>query len=80
MHSIPKKKLLKHVEAFKEEANKYKEIQENTIKQVKDMNTTAQDLKREIEAIKKIQTEAFLEMKNLGKRSEISDVSITSRI
>ena len=56
MHSIPKKKLLKHVEAFKEEANKYKEIQENTIKQVKDMNKTAQDLEREIEETKKTQT------------------------
>ena len=33
--------------------NKYKEIQENTIKQVKEMNKTVQDLKMKIEAIKK---------------------------
>ena len=58
----------KEVEALKEEANKNK-IQESTIKQVKDMNKTVQVLKREIEAIKKTQTEAILEMENLGKRT-----------
>ena len=34
----------------------------------------------EVETIKKPQMEANLEMKNLGKRSEITDVSITNRI
>lgn len=32
---------------------KYKEIQKNKTKQVKEMNKTVQDLKMEIEAIKK---------------------------
>ena len=49
-----KSNLIKMTEAFKEEMNKsLKEIQENTIKQVKEMNKTVQDLKMEIEAIKK---------------------------
>ena len=49
-----KSNLLKMIETFKEEMNKsLKEIQENTIKQVKKINKIAQDLKVEIEAIKK---------------------------
>jgi archaellum component FlaC len=44
---------MKMIEAFKEELNKFiKEIQENIIKQVKEMNETVEDLKMEIEAIK----------------------------
>jgi hypothetical protein len=42
------------------------EIQENTIRQVKEINQTVQDKKMEIEAIKKTQTEGILEMENLG--------------
>ena len=34
----------------------------------------------EVETIKKTQMEANLEMENLGKRSGITDVSITNRI
>ena len=37
--------------------NSLKEIQENTFKQVKDLNTTIQDLKMEVETIKKSQKE-----------------------
>ena len=56
------------IDTSKEETNKsLKEIQENTIKQVKEMNKTVQDLKMEIEAIKKTQTEGILEMENLRK-------------
>jgi hypothetical protein len=44
---------MKNIEVFKEEMNiSLKEIQENTIKQMKEMNTTLEDLKMEIEAIK----------------------------
>jgi hypothetical protein len=44
----------KQVEDLKEETKKsLKELQENTIKQVKEMNKTIQDLKMEIETIKK---------------------------
>ena len=38
-----------------------------------------QDLKIEIEAIKKSQTETTLEIENLGKRSVVIDASITNR-
>jgi hypothetical protein len=54
--------MFKLIEAFIEETNKYKEIQENTIKQVEDTNKTVQEMKIEIEAIKKTQSEAILEM------------------
>ena len=44
----------KQVEAIKEETQKsLKDLQENTIKHVKETNKTIQDLKMEIEMIKK---------------------------
>jgi uncharacterized coiled-coil protein SlyX len=45
---------------------------------VKELNKVIQDLKEEVETIKKKQMEANLEME--GKRSGITDVSITNRI
>jgi hypothetical protein len=48
----------KQLEALKEETQKFlKESQENTIKYAKEMNKTIQDLKMEIETIKKSQKE-----------------------
>jgi uncharacterized coiled-coil protein SlyX len=47
---------------------------------VKELNKVIQDLKVEVEPIKKIQMQASLEMENLGKRSGITDVSITNKI
>jgi cell division protein FtsL len=44
------------------------------------MNKTIQDLKMEIETIKKSQKETTLEIENLGKRSGVIDASITNRI
>ena len=44
------------------------------------MNKTIQDLKMEVETIKKSQREKTLEIENLGKKSEAIDVSITNRI
>ena len=71
----------KQVEALKEETQKsLKELQENTTKQVKELNKTIQDLKMEIETIKKSQRETTLELENLGKRSGVIDASITNRI
>ena len=71
----------KQLEALKEETQKsLKELQENTIKQAKERNKTIQDLKKELETIKKSQREATLELENLGKRSGVIDASITSRI
>jgi SMC interacting uncharacterized protein involved in chromosome segregation len=55
-----------------------KELQENTIKQVKELNKTIQDLKMEIETIQKSQRERALELENIGKRSGVIDASITN--
>ena len=47
---------------------------------MKELNTVIQDIKVEVETIKKTQMEANLEMENLGKRSGITDVTITNRL
>ena len=71
---------MKLIESFKEDINNsLKEIQENTDKQVKKLNTVIQDLKVKVETIKKTQMEANLEMEDLGKRSGITAVSITNK-
>jgi hypothetical protein len=72
---------MKIVESFKGNINNtLKGIQENIGKQVKELNKAIQDLKVEVETIKKAQMETNLEMENLGKRSGVTDVSITNRI
>ena len=45
-----------------------------------ELNKTIQDLKREVETIKKIQREKTLETETLGKKSGTIDVSISNRI
>jgi chromosome segregation ATPase len=71
----------KQVEDLKEEAqNSLKVLQENTTKQVREMNKTIQDLKREVDTIKKTQNEAMLEIENVGKNSGTIDASISNRI
>jgi len=71
----------KQVEALKEETQKsLKELQKSTTKQVKELNKTIQDLKMEIETIKKSERETTREIENLGKRSGDIDASITNRI
>jgi hypothetical protein len=47
---------------------------------VKELNRTIQDLKMEVETIKKSQKETTLEIEILGKRSEVIDANITNRI
>jgi hypothetical protein len=47
---------------------------------VKELNKIVQDLKLEIESLKKTQRETALEMENLGKRTGVTDGSITNRI
>ena len=70
--SVLKSYLMKIIESFKEDINNsLKEIQENTGKQVKELNKVIQDLKVEVET-KKTQMEANLEMENIGKRSGIT--------
>jgi predicted nucleic acid-binding Zn-ribbon protein len=71
----------KQVEALKEETQKsLKELQAKTAKKVKELNKTIQDLKMEMETIKKSQRETTLEIENLGKRSGVIDESIINRI
>ena len=60
--------------------NSLKEIQENTTKHVKELSKTIQDLKMEIETIKKSQRETTLEIENLGKKSRAIDATIDDRI
>ena len=48
--------------------------------QIGERNKTVQDLKMEIEATKKTQTEAILDMENLRKRTGTTDAIITNRI
>ena len=72
---------MKIIVSFKENINNsLKEKQENTDTQMKELNKAIQDLKVEVETVKKTQMEANLEMENLEKRSGITDVSITNRI
>jgi esterase/lipase len=79
--SVLKSYLMKIIESFKEDINNsLKEIQENTGKQLKELNKVIQDIKVEVETIKKTQIEANLKMENLEKRLVITDVSITNRI
>jgi predicted nucleic acid-binding Zn-ribbon protein len=47
---------------------------------VKELNKAIQKLKMEVETIKKPQMETTLEIENLGKRSGVIDVIITTRI
>jgi prefoldin subunit 5 len=47
---------------------------------VKELNKTIQDLKMEVETIKKSQRETTLEIENLGKKSGTIAASITNRI
>ena len=64
----------KQVEDFKEETQKFlKELRENTTKQAMELNKTIQDLKREVDTIKKTQRQATLEIEILGKKSETID-------
>ena len=45
-----------------------------------EMNKTILDLNREVDTINKTQSEATLEIENLGKKSGAIDVSISNRI
>jgi hypothetical protein len=47
---------------------------------MKELSKVVQELKVEVETIKNAQMKANLEMENLGKKSGITDVSITNRI
>jgi hypothetical protein len=50
-------------------------LEENTTKQVNELNRHIQDLKMQIETIKKSQRETTLEIEVLGKKSGTIDAS-----
>jgi chromosome segregation ATPase len=56
-----------------------KEIQENISKNMMELNKRILDIKREGDTIKKTQSEATLEIENLGKKSGTIDASINNR-
>jgi predicted nucleic acid-binding Zn-ribbon protein len=71
----------KQQEAFKEETQKgLREFQENNTKKEMELNKTIQELKREIETIKKTQRQTNLEIETLGKKSGTTDARISNRI
>jgi chromosome segregation ATPase len=71
----------KQLEAFKEETQKcLRALQENTTQKVMEMNKSIQDLKIEVETIKKTKRETTLEIETLGKKSGTIDTSIRNRI
>ena len=72
-----KEKTCKQVKALKEEAQR---VKEKTTKQVKELNKTIQDLKIEVETIKKSQRATTLKIENIGKRSWVTDATIINRI
>ena len=57
-----------------------KHIQENTIKQVKEINKTVQNLKVEINAIKKTQAERTQEIKILKNWKGATESNFNNRI
>jgi hypothetical protein len=71
----------KQAEDLKVEAQKsLKDLQENKTKQMMEVNKTIQDLKWEVDTIKKTQSESTLEIENLGKKSGTIDAIISNRI
>jgi phage-related protein len=71
----------KQVEDLKEETQQFfKELQENMAKQVMELNKTIQDIKREVDTIKKTHSEATLDIETLGKKSGTIDAIMSNRI
>ena len=71
----------KQLVVLKKETQKFlKELQENNTKQVKKLNKTIQDLKMEVETIKKTRRETTLEIEIFGKKSGTIDASTSKRI
>ena len=68
--SVLKSYLMKIIESLKKDINNsLKEIQENTGKQVKELNKVIQDIKVEEKTIKKMQSETTMEIETPGKKS-----------
>ena len=66
---------------LKRKHKKYlKELQEKPNKQVKELNKAIQDLKMEVETIKKSQWQTTMEIRNLEKRSGVIDTNKIQKI
>jgi hypothetical protein len=75
------KSLMMMMEDYKKGINNsLKELEENTSKEVKELTKIIQDLKMEVETLKKSQRETTLETENLGKKTGAIDASITNRV
>ena len=69
------------MQEFKKDINNsFKELQEKTTKQVKESNKIIEDLKMEVDTIKKSQRETTLEIENMGRRSGDIEYKNTNRI
>ena len=76
-----REEIIKSLKVVKEtELKELKEKGENTIRQMKEVNKTNQDLKIELEKLKKRQMEEITKRKNLGKKTGTTEVSITNRL
>ena len=70
----------KNNKKFEEMSKSVKDTLGNQEKTIKQIMETVQDLKTEMEAMKKTQTEGWLDMDNLGKQTETTETSITNRM
>ena len=70
----------KYTKKFEEMSKSVNEILGNQEKTIKQVMETVQDLKTEMESMKKSQIQGQLAMENLGKQTETSETSITNRI
>ena len=70
----------KYNKKFEEMSKSMNDILGNQKKTIKQVMETVQELKTEMEAMKKTQNEGRLDMENLGKRTETTESSITNRI
>ena len=77
----PQENTAKQIEVLKDETQKsLKELQKNTTKQMMELNKTIQDLKMEVETMKKTQRETTIEIETLRKKPGTIDASISNRI
>ena len=70
----------KYNKKFEEMSKSLNDTLGNQEKAIKQVMESVQELKTEMEAVKKTQTEGRLDMENLGKRTETTELSITNRI
>ena len=70
----------KYNKKFEEMSKSVNDTLGNQEKAIKQVMESVQEVKTEMEAVKKTQTEGQLDMENLGKRTETTESSLTNRI